>query len=51
MKEFPREICERIALVQILISVPLPNTNEIKIQLEWVLEAVKAYEQKPKNIA
>ena len=51
MKDFPREILERIALVQVLLSVEKPNTNEIKIHLEWVLEAIKAYEQKSKNIA
>ena len=53
MKELPSEIYEKIALVQVYLSIPgpSPRTAEIILLLEEVLEAIKAYEQKPKNIA
>ena len=51
MKELPSEIYEKIALVQVYLSIPSHRTAEIIRLLEEVLEAIKAYEQKPKNIA
>lgn len=44
MKYLPREIYEKIALVQAMLSASRPNTRAIKLELEWVLEAIKKYE-------